>query len=337
MHRAPEPGFFRPHGTYHPKCRPSPVPRFRCRACRRTFSRQTFRADYCDNRPHLNAQLFRLLASGIGLRQCGRLLQLTRRCTELKARKVGRHLRQLNLNVLGPLPPGSALMLDELETYEGRRNTRPLTVPVVMESSSWFLLWAESAMIPPSGKMTPLRERLIERDRERFGRRRDLSGTAVRRSLERVAPHVEHLESLRIDTDEKLSYPGLIEAALGKEGLEHVRTSSKLVRDKANPLFPINQSEAVMRDLMGRMRRESWLVSKQRRYLDIALHVHIGYRNLVRARFNHDPRSCAEALGLMRRRLNYEEALSWRQVFGARSLHPLTRGKRTFEEVRAAA
>ena len=43
-----------------------------------------------------------------------------------------------------------------------------------------------------------------------------------------------------------------------------------------------------MRDLMGRLRRESWLVSKKRRYLDLGLQVHMAYRNLVRKRFNHD-------------------------------------------------
>ena len=83
MHAAPVPDFFTPNGCYQPKCRPRPVPRFRCRHCRKGFSRQTFRADYRDHRPDLNAPLFALLCAGVGLRQSSRMLGLALRCTEL--------------------------------------------------------------------------------------------------------------------------------------------------------------------------------------------------------------------------------------------------------------
>ena len=87
-HLEPTPEAFLHHGHYRPKCRPHPVPRFRCRACRHTFSRQTFRMDYRDHRPDLNARLFRSIASGLGLRQSSRNLHLSLRCTELKFRKI---------------------------------------------------------------------------------------------------------------------------------------------------------------------------------------------------------------------------------------------------------
>ena len=147
QHLEPSPNFFRRHGHYAPICRPHPVPRFRCKACRRTFSRQTFRMDYRDHRPDLNARLFQSLASGIGLRQSSRNLRLSLRCTELKFRKIARHLRRLNLNLRTTLPEGSRFQLDELETYEGRRNGRPLSVPVVIERGSRYIVWAESATI----------------------------------------------------------------------------------------------------------------------------------------------------------------------------------------------
>ena len=87
-----------------------------------------------------------------------------------------------------------------------------------------------------------------------------------------------------------------------------------------------------MRDLMGRMRRESWLVSKKRRYLDLGLQVHMAYRNLVRRRFNYDRASPAQLLGFIRRRLTVYELVSWRQDWGRRSLHPLSRGRTIAEE-----
>ena len=331
-HDDPTPGFCAPHGAYRALCRPHPIPRFRCKTCLRTFSRQTFRMDYRDHRPDLNARLFRLLASGIGLRQSARNLRLSRRCTELKARKVGRHLRRLNLNLRGPLPAGARFQLDEIETYEGRRGERPLSVPVLIETGSRYVVWAESAPIRPSGRMNAERRAAIAADERVFGPRKDLSQRAVRRTIARGSELAGKLEKVRVDTDEKTSYPGLLRAAFG-ERLEHTQTSSKLARETWNPLFPINHTEAMMRDLMGRLRRESWLVSKRRRWLDVALHLFIAYRNLVRLRFNYDEESPAELLGFAPRRLTEQEALSWRQEDGKRSIHPLARREESVDEI----
>ena len=66
--------FFVKRGSYWPRCRSHPVPRFRCKACGRGFSRQTFRVDYRDKRPDLNAFALALLTSGIGFRQTARLI-----------------------------------------------------------------------------------------------------------------------------------------------------------------------------------------------------------------------------------------------------------------------
>jgi len=318
-HATPPPRFWTAHGSYSPKCRPRPVPRFRCKVCLRTFSRQTFRMDYRDHRPHLNTAVFTSIASGVGLRQTSRNLGLSLRCTELKFRKIARHLIHLNLNLRGALGEGSILQFDELETYEGRRNTRPLTVPVLIERRSRFVIWAESAPIRPSGRMTDARRRAIAADEKRFGERPNRSNSAVERAFRRGAELVRGLAEVVLQTDEKSTYPGLAELVFGRGRLRHERTNSKLARGTWNPLFPINHSEAMARDLMGRLRRDSWLSSKKGRFLDLALHVFMAYRNYVRRRFNRDRESPAQLLGFVRRRLRPTELLSWRQDWGAAS------------------
>lgn len=324
-HREPVDEFYSHHGSYRPQCRPRDVPRYRCKSCRRTFSRQTFRMDYRDRRPDLNARLFESIASGVGLRQTSRNLKLTLRCTELKFRKIARHLRRLNLNLRGPLPRGSSLVFDELETYETRRNTRPLSVSLLIERERRFLVWAESASIRPKGKMSKIRKRAVEQENRRFGPRRDASGRSVKRALERGADLVEHLDEVVFLSDEKSSYPGHARRAFGFARLVHLKTNSKLARMTWNPLYPINHEEALMRDLLGRIRRESWLVSKKRRYLDLGLQLWMAYRNYVRKRFNRDEESPAQLLGFVSRRISCSEALSWRQDWGRNSIHPLSR------------
>ena len=325
QHTDPEPRFFRRNGFYVPRCRPWRVQRFLCHTCGRGFSRQTFRMDYRDHRPDLNAKLFTLLACGIGLRQASRTLGLSWRCTELKFRKIARHLRRLNLNLRGQLEGEARFHFDELESYEGQRNARPLSIPVLIESESRFIVWAESATIRPRGKMTPKRRRDVERAEKRHGIRKDLSRRAVARTLSRGSSLAALAELVLLETDEKVSYPAAARRAFGKSRLSHRQTNSLLVRATWNPLFAINHEEAVMRDLMGRLRRESWLVSKKRRYLDLGLQVHMAYRNLVRRRFNYDEESPAQLLGFVPRRLTPHELLSWRQDRGQESIHPLSR------------
>ena len=330
-HFDPRTGFCIRFGYFKPQCRPHRVQRFRCRSCRRTFSRQTFRADFRDRKPHLNAALFCWVASGVGIRESSRRTGLSLRCTELKLRKIGRHLRRLNLNLRHSFGGDARFHMDELETYEERRNTRPLSIPVLIESETRFIVWAESAPIRPRGTMTPKRLKAIQESEIRHGIRKDTSRRSVRRTLERGAELAKGSERVLLQTDEKSSYPGTARRCFGRDRLAHEKTNSKLVRATWNPLFAINHEEAVMRDLMGRLRRESWLVSKKRRYLDLALHVHMANRNLVRRRFNADEESPAQMLGFVPRRLRPTELLSWRQDWGGRSIHPLSRKGESLE------
>ena len=336
-HNDPERGFYIRRGTYKPKCRPCPVQRYQCRACRRFFSRQTFRTDFRDHKPHLNGPVFELLMSGVGLRQTARVLSLSRRCTELKFRKLGRHLRQLNLNLRWQITGNARLHFDEFETYEGQRGVRPLTIAVLLDSETRYIIWAESAPIRPHGKLTPRRRRLIDKSEKWHGKRPNGSKHAVRRTLRRGADLVKQALQVRFESDEKSTYPKLARQAFGRARLDHVQTNSKLARGNWNPLFPVNHEEAIMRDLMGRLRRESWLVSKSRRYLDIALQMHIAYRNFVRRRFNRDKESPAQLLGFTSRRLTVQELLSWKQVWGKRSPHPLTRFGTSVEDWESTA
>ena len=217
QHSRPTARFFVRRGYYRPLCRPHAVPRFRCRTCKRGFSRQTFRADYRDHRPDLNAKVFLSLATGLGLRQTARNVRLSLRCTELKFRKIARHLRRLNLNLRRPLQEDSSLQFDELESYEGRRNTRPLTLPILIERESRFIIWAESATIRPRGRMSVARRQAIRKEDLGPRPRKDLSHRSTRRTLQRGAELCKGLRAVKLSTDEKSSYPMVARRVFGKE------------------------------------------------------------------------------------------------------------------------
>ncbi|MEM7199676.1 MAG: hypothetical protein AAF628_05380 [Planctomycetota bacterium] len=322
MHLRPATDFAKPHGFFKPKCRTHRVPRFRCRTCGRTFSRQTFRADYRDHKPDRNQIVIILLCSGIGLRQTARVALMSRQGLAKKFRKIGRHLRQLNRNLRGPLPDDAVLQFDELETYEARRNSRPLTLPILIERPSRCILGMRSAPIRPSGTITPNRDRAIQADEARWGRRPSRSRAAVHSVLRRGAKLCEKLPRVRLETDEKSTYPTLAARAFGRERLEHECTSSKVARDTRNPLFPINHTEAMARDLNGRLRRESWLVIKRRWFLNLQLEIYAAFRNFVRPRFNGERKTPAQWVGWVDAPLSPNQLMAWRQDWGPRSGHP---------------
>jgi transposase-like protein len=319
-HQSPEPGFFIRKGHYRARCRAYPIARFRCRSCRRSFSHQTFRADYRDHKPHLNVPLFLLLVSGVGLRQASRNLGLSRHCTHRKFQKIGRQLRAAHQHLLGDFTGGAWFQMDELGTFEQDRHTGPLTLPIAIEANSLLIVAAESAPIRPSGKKTKAQKARIQRHEQRHGRRPDRSRAAVRSVLEVVAQRAARLPRIVLRTDQKAMYVPLARSVFGAERLEHQRVSGKLPRTVANPIFKINLTDAMARDNNGRLRRRSWLHSKKREYLDLQLAVFLAYRNYVRRRTNEEEESPAQKLGFTKERLRPEEMLSWSQRFGERSV-----------------
>ncbi|MFT4543366.1 MAG: transposase-like protein [Planctomycetota bacterium] len=260
-HKSPQPRFFVYFGTYPAKCRAHRVQRYQCKTCRSTFSRQTFRTDYRDHKPHLNSLLFRLVSSGVGTRQCTRFINIFLRCTDFK---LGRHARHRIQSLIEPLTGTVSFHLDEIEADEGRRNARPWSVPILLLSHSRYIIWAELAPIHPRGKMTEKRLQAIARSEGRHGHRLDQSRASLVRTFLYGEAIAKRADNIVLSTDEKSSYGGLATKAFGKRRLDHRKTDSKLMRDTRNPLFAINHEEAVIRDLMGRLRRESWLVSKNR-------------------------------------------------------------------------
>ena len=186
QHAQPEGRFFVKRGSYHARCREGRIQRYACLSCDKTFSRQTFRHDRGDRRPDSNERLFELLNSGVGLRQCGRLLKLDIHSVVSKKRKIARTCLQLHTTLSRCLPAGRTYLLDEEETYEGA-SIRPLTMPVVIEGHTWFVV---ATAVGPIRRLVPpgtWRRRQQDADECRRGRRRDTSNRCVEAVLKQLA------------------------------------------------------------------------------------------------------------------------------------------------------
>ena len=332
-HRDPTHGFYTRQGAYRPQCRKFAVPRFLCKTCRKGFSLQTFRADYRDRRPETNVLVLKFLVSGAGLRQTAREAHLGVHSVQKKFRKLSRVMGGLNHNLLQQLPPNRTYLLDELETFENL-SILPVTVPVLIEKESKLVVATGAAPIRRVRKKGSHRQRWLESYEQQHGKRRDLSKACVKRTFKRFQKLLGGAKAVLL-TDEKPLYASLCRKMFGDQVL-HLTCSSKLVRDTKNLLFAINLTDTMLRDNCGRLRRRSWLVSKKRKFLRLQLELFTAYRNWHRKRVNTDEPGVTSGtmLGIVSRKLEWEEMLAWRQDWALRSIHPASQtGLETVREV----
>ncbi|MBL9079492.1 MAG: hypothetical protein JNL08_18460 [Planctomycetes bacterium] len=300
------------------------MPRFVCKTCKRGFSRQTFRHDRYDKRPHENAEVFFQLVSGVGMRQVARARQLSPKSVQRKLRKLARTLWALHDNLTQKLPEGRTWLLDEEETFEAA-SIRALTMPVLIERETWLVVAAAVGSIRRLAPPGTARRARQDAEEAEHGQRPDTSSQVVRAVLQRLHEKVP-TGRIVLRTDQKPSYGPIAREVFG-DRLIHETTAGSRARDTSNPLFAINTTMAMTRDNCGRLRRRSWLVSKCGTWLQDHMGLFTAYRNYVRRRFNYDEASISAAVlvGLLPRRLTRDEALAWRQDWAERSIHPMSR------------
>jgi transposase-like protein len=311
-HVPPFPDFFKRHGRYRPKCRSHPVERFRCKECEGTFSRQTFRADYRQRKPHINTAFFHLMVNCVGQRQAATVLGVARRTVERRFVWLGRHCRGFHEAHMKRAVLKGPFQLDEFESFESNRY-QPLTIPVLIDRKTYFIVGSAVAPIRRKGQMTKLQLQRRAEHEAKHGRRPTESAKAVRSVLEKLLPVVPG--PVVIDSDHKPSYQWIGRRLFG-ERFFGIRHDAKRRRDKANPLFPINHTNARVRHFLSRLRRRSWCVSKKGARLACHLDIATVWVNYARGITNRTKTTPAEALRVVPKRYRIEEILSWQQDTG---------------------
>ena len=295
------------------------VQRFECLGCQRRFSTQTFRLDYRLKKLHLTGRVFEHLVAKTTLRQIGRSLETTRKTVERRLALLGDHCARFHAERLRRARARGGFQgdwsLDELETYEADRKLKPVTVPVLIDRRTGFVVHTECAPLAPRGSRTPSEEERLKRIQASEGRRRSGSTRAIKRTFGVLAKNVVSTGVVQVTTDEKKSYGTCLRQLFG-ERLEHITVSSRRKRDTRNPLFRINHTLAMLRDGISRLVRQTWAASKDLTKLHVHLWVWNCYRNYVRPMTNAEARkggkTPAMAMGLATRRWRPIDLLRWK-------------------------
>ncbi len=265
------------HGTYirssdGKKCR-----RFRCRACRKTFSETHFGIDYRLRKRYLNQYVFRSLCSGVSQRRLAIILGVTRAVIARRLIRFGR-CAQHNLEVYRrDREKVIKLNFDELETFEHTK-CKPITAAIAVEDKTRKVLAIAVGRIPAKGP-------LVHLARKKYGprpceRRKVL--TALFQDLKTCVGSVG-----LVKTDQSKAYPPFIRAHLpawtheatpGRRGC--IVGQGELKEGGWDPLFSLNHTYAMFRDGLKRLARRTWCTTKKIENLTLALYMYAWFHNL---------------------------------------------------------
>ena len=253
----------------------------------------------------------------VGMRQAARVLRVARRTVEHRFAWLARQAADFQANRLAAAHLPGPFQLDEIESFEANRY-QPVTVPVLIERRSLFIVATAVGPLRRKGRLSPQQRLRRAAHEASHGRRPSESRQAVRRVLESLRAVAPTATPVVLESDHKPLYRRLGRDLLGRHFAWRAHSASAR-RDRRNPLFPINHTNARLRHFLARLRRRTWCVTKRREWLQAHLHIAALWSNFCRGITNRTRTTPAQALGLAGRRYRPEEVLAWRQDWGALS------------------
>ena len=329
-------GRFRRHGFYATRRRRA-VPRFRCSACRRTCSRQSFAVSYYLKRPELLVPVAAGLQAGSAHRQIARSLGCAPSTVTRLSARLGRHALLLLARSLRHLEGSleEPIVLDHFETFEFTQDF-PFGIATPVGSESWFVYGLDPAPHARSGTRSPAQQ-------ARLARRpaRPLRGgyeTSSARIIELLLPLKPAGRPVEIIGDGHPAYDHAVQhlgpaadlrlhrfpnPPRGPKGAP--RSAEAVARDRA--MFPVDALHALLRHSAAHHRRETIAFGRRLNALMERLFLTAVWRNFVKCRSERkpDPTTPAMRLGLAAERWSWRRVLARRLFPGRERLSPTWR------------
>ena len=300
------------YGFFRRKAGPTRIQRFRCRACARLFSSQTFDTTYYLKKPRIQRPLFSALVSCTALRQAARSFGVAPSTIQRQASRLGRHALLFEWKD-GRREPREDLVLDGLTTFEYSQYW-PADINLLVGASSHYVYGFTFSQLRRSGRMTAAQKRRRAELEQLLGRP---SPRAIEDAVFDLMVHFVDGTELSLRSDQHGAYPRAIRRS--GRSVRHLRVSSRLRRDARNPLFAINLLEMLIRHSSADHKRETIAFAKRIQGALERLAVLVVWRNHVKrtSERNSRSRTPAEIVGRSRARLTPPQVLA-RRLFPSR-------------------
>jgi transposase-like protein len=253
------------------------VQRYFCKACALHFSVATLFDCYKQKKRHVNQKVARVLAAGVSMRECARVLKLNKKTVVRKLLHMGprakARLEELNAKRL----KATVVEFDDLETFEHSK-CKPVAVSLMVESRSRWILGYEVAQMSAKGV-------LAVKALKKYGKRRDERTKARRKLFLRVKNYIH--PKVLFKTDENPHYTNDIKSFFQQATLvtykgrkSSLSGQGELKKTVFDPIFSINHTCAVLRYRTSRLIRKTWSTTKKKERLNLHLALVILHHNL---------------------------------------------------------
>lgn len=267
------------------------VPRYRCVACGKTSSKQSFTVTYFLKRPELLLPIFAGLQAGSCHRQLARSLGCAPSTVTRQSARLGRHALLLIASALAELPDlGEALVADHFETFVGSQDD-PVGIATVVGRDSKFVYALDPAPHARTGKRSPFQE-ARRRQRPPTPTRGGYEGSMIR-VLEALLYFFPGSKSLDLTTDGHAAYRRVLSRGRYRNRVRHLaipnpkrgpkgspRSPEACVRDRA--MFPVDSLHALLRHTASHHRRETIAFGRRTNAILERLFLAAAWRNFVK-------------------------------------------------------
>ena len=314
------------HGFYTRRCDGRRIPRFRCRRCRRTFSRQTFSLTYYLKRPGLLAPVAAGLVAGSAHRQLARSLACAPSTITRLSPRLGRHALLYLARARARLgPPPEPLVYDDFETFFGAQDFA-VGLGTLVGHRSWFLYDLDQALHLRPGRRTHAgNQRWHNRLRHLHRPPPQARARALARVLHRTLPRGAPRRRLVLLSDGHTAYRRAVARHPHRRLISHRAFPNPPRRRKGQPptpaarrrhraLFPVDHLHALIRHSQAHHRRETIAFGRRLNALLERAYLLMLWRNFIKRRSERQPRAPTPAmvLGLARRPRRWDQVLEKR-------------------------
>lgn len=246
--------WYKPHGRFYTQCR-GWIRRFRCRACGKTCSTQTFSLHYWTHHTEDFVFLQQALGSGSGLRSIGRYWKGTYRVVQNRVRRLARNSLTLLDAALAEARVAENLVLDGFESYV-RGQDFPADFNILGGADSQFFYGVTYSALRRRGRMTEEQKHRQKLLSFYWQPPKDSVCSAVRTLLQDSVPLIQRyaaVQPLYLYSDMHPAYPPALHSIpelqrlLESDLLKHHPFSSHLPRTRSNPLFTANYLDRQIR------------------------------------------------------------------------------------------
>ena len=307
-------------GFYRSPASRRPLQRLRCRSCKRTFTARTFSADYWLHHRAAFIPVARASVAGSGLRQTARSFRLSHATVGRHLARAGRLCLVFHRKMVRSARrcPSEPFAFDGFETFEYSQFF-PCHLNLAVGARSWMVYHFTHSPLRRKGSMT----------REQKSRRAELESALGRPDPKAVENGIFELLRQTVELRHPSPDPAVVFSddhpaylrALRRlrrdpdlPELVHRTTPGRAARTRANPLFPVNLTDLLLRHCGANHRRETIAFSKRVQGALERLAIFTVWRNAIKPRREKKPgETAAMAAGYLSGPLRWREVLRIRQ------------------------